>query len=311
MSTAVFGRTNRTFPPVWLSLRLPREPDPESIDRLAAVAVEAARNDVPLDVTSQPALWGSHLRGKDATLVAVGRSDLEASTEEAHAADLVQAHILEVLCSLTRESIDFYALRVRKALEEFQVSGALMAMESARQEGHIRHLALWVDGPPLAARGLWQFHDAFEVVFAPVSHLDRSSETTLGPLARERRVGLVGTNPVEWSPGVSATIVAEDPNFVAAHPQWAPASIARALIAKIAADRPVLAGVHSAEEARAALDAGSGGAPLDVDDIVAAVESAWKDPGTWGRLATDPREWVRRIARRGQAETRRPTQKTL
>ncbi|MFQ3587780.1 MAG: hypothetical protein SNJ74_09420 [Fimbriimonadaceae bacterium] len=306
MPNAVFGRTNRAFPPVWLSLRPPRDPDPESIDRLAAVAVEAAGVGVPLDITSQPGIWGSHLRGRDATLVAVGRSDIESATEEAHAADLVQAHILEILCSLTRPTVDFYALRVRRAMEEFQVSGALMALESARQEGHIRHLALWVDGPPLAALGLWQFHDAFEVVFAPVSHRERSAETTLTPLARERRVGIVGTRPLEWAPGVSAAIVAEDPEFAASHPGWTPEIVSRALVAELAAHRPVLVGVHSDAEAKAALDAGAGPVPEDAPAILAAVESAWNDLSTWGRLSADARDWVRRTASRARPDVGRP-----
>lgn len=306
MPNAVFGRTNRTFPSVWLSLRPPRDPDPESVDRLAAVAIEAAEFGVPLDITSQPGIWGNHLRGREATLVAVGRSDVESATEEAHAADLVQAHILEVLCSLTRPTIDFYAFRVRRAMEEFQVSGALMALESARQEGHIRHLALWVDGPPLAALGLWQFHDAFEVIFAPVSHRDRSAETTLVPLARERRVGIVGTRPLEWAPGVSASIVAEDPEFVIAHPGWTPDVVSRALVAELAALRPVLVGVHSDAEARGALGAGAGPVPEDSSSILAAVEAAWNDVSTWGRLSADPREWVRRTALRVHPNIRHP-----
>ncbi len=62
-----------------------------------------------------------------------------------------------------------------------------MALETARQEGHVRFLGIFCDGPPLATLGTWQFHDAFEVLLAPVGE----ALEMLEPLARERRVGVV------------------------------------------------------------------------------------------------------------------------
>ncbi|MES1227687.1 MAG: hypothetical protein ABUL72_03395, partial [Armatimonadota bacterium] len=119
--------------------------------------------------------------------MSMGGLDIERATEQSHATDLVQAHLIETLSAIGREYLDFYFLRIRRGLEEFQINGALEAIEMAKQEGHIRFIGLACDGPPLAALGVWQFHDAFEVVLTR----DKDAYDTLAPLARERRVGIV------------------------------------------------------------------------------------------------------------------------
>lgn len=189
MADSVLGRTNRAFPPVWLSLALPRTGGEEGIAALADAAREA---NVPLDISANPALWGGQMRGEDDRFFLQSSTpSYEQATDDRHASDLIQAHLIETLSAIGREWIDVYFLRVRRAVDEAQLSGALEAMEMARQEGHIRHLGLLCDGSSLATLALWQFHDAFDLVLAPRDAEDDEDYRTLAPLARERRVGLV------------------------------------------------------------------------------------------------------------------------
>jgi aryl-alcohol dehydrogenase-like predicted oxidoreductase len=183
-----FGRTNRVFPPVWLRLTVPTDPGDDWIEPLVASAL--ARKTV-IDISTQPALWGGFLRGTEATLMATGRHDVERATSEAQAADYVQAHLIEILSAIGRDHIDFYFMPYRRALEEFQINGAFEALETARQDGIIRHLGLAPVGPPLAALGLWQFHDAFDAILLEPGE----SYESLAPMAAERRVGVVVRDP--------------------------------------------------------------------------------------------------------------------
>jgi aryl-alcohol dehydrogenase-like predicted oxidoreductase len=115
-----------------------------------------------------------------------GGFELENAADAKNASDLMQAHLIETLSAVGREYLDFYFLRVRSPLEEFQVDGALEALEMARQEGHIRFIGLSSEGQShLPALGLWQFHDAFDTV------LLTPSQESLAKLAQERRVGVV------------------------------------------------------------------------------------------------------------------------
>lgn len=127
------------------------------------------------------------MRGTEAIVSCLSSSALETATDSTHAVDLVHAHLIEVLSCLGREHLDFYFLRIRRMVEEFQLAGALEAMELARQEGHIRFLGLACDGPPLATLSVWQFHDAFDAVLIPSAEAGK----TLVPLARERRAGVL------------------------------------------------------------------------------------------------------------------------
>ncbi|AIE84837.1 hypothetical protein [Fimbriimonas ginsengisoli] len=186
MPQGLFGRTNLEFPPVWLSLSVPASSS--DMEGLVGAALESG---VPLDVSSSPGLWGGHMRGTDAPLTCLSNTGYEEATDGRHASDLIQAHLIETLSCIGREWFDIYFLRVRRAVEEYQISGALEAMEMARQEGHIRFLGLCCEGPSLAALGMWQFHDAFEVLRVPYSLDDGEAYETLAPIARERRVGVL------------------------------------------------------------------------------------------------------------------------
>lgn len=242
----LLGRTNRAFPSVWLSLSLPDRPD--AYDDLIAAALASG---APIDVTSQPGLWGGRMRGTEAILSCVSSSHFENAHDESHATDLVQAHLIETLSCIGREYFDFYFLRVRRGVEEYQISGALQAMELARQEGHIRYLGICCDGPSLATMGVWQFHDAFDVLLVPRNHYDSEPYDTLAPMARERRVGIVTSRPLNWGYGLPfAALPASLASDV--DPTLAPA-----VIGAFAQDHPVMVGVRSAEEVRLAIEAPS------------------------------------------------------
>lgn len=191
MPSGLFGRTNLVFPPVWLSLAVPSS----SVD-LEGLVRSALEANVPIDVTSSPGLWGGYLRATDSVLTCVSSADFENANDEAHASDLIQAHLIETLSCVGRDYFDIYFLRVRRMVEEYQISGVLGALEAARQEGHIRFLGLYCDGPSLAALGVWQFHDAFEALLVPASDADNEAYNTLRPMAIERRVGVVTLRPL-------------------------------------------------------------------------------------------------------------------
>jgi hypothetical protein len=141
-----------------------------------------------LDISAGPAVLGGFLRGTSSPLMQIGGRDIESAADEAGAGNRIQAHLIETLSAVGRESIDFYFLTVRQALEEVQIQGALAALEMARQEGLVLHIGLCAQGSPLSALGLWQFNDAFEALLVPGQP---EFLQTLGPLASQRRVGVV------------------------------------------------------------------------------------------------------------------------
>lgn len=154
--------------------------------QLPADQVESAlREETVLDISANSALWGGQMRGTDALLMTRGGMEIERAPDEKAACDLIQAHLIETLSAIGREHIDFYFLQVRRALEEFQINGALQALENAKQEGHIRFLGLAAEGHGLAVQSVWQFRDAFEVL------LLKEPDSGLEGLAQERRVGIV------------------------------------------------------------------------------------------------------------------------
>lgn len=155
-----------------------------------------------IDISANPALWGGQMRGTDALLMTRGGMEIERAPDEKAACDLIQAHLIETLSAIGREHIDFYFLQVRRALEEFQINGALQALENAKQEGHIRFLGLAAEGPGLAVQSVWQFRDAFEVL------LLKSPDSGLEGLAIERRVGIVTEFESKYTVLLNATELA-------------------------------------------------------------------------------------------------------
>lgn len=260
----MLGRTNEAFPRVWLSLSVPNEGFRDSSS--ADLALAARATGLPIDISTQPALWGGALRGGEDTLLTFGGKYLTTAHDEKNALDLTQAHLIETLSALGRETVDVYALTVRKPLEEWQINGALEALEDARQEGHIRHFALHAEGSGLAALGFWQFHDFAEILAVPRNPVMHEAYDTLAPLAAERRAGILATAPLDWRPGASASALVSRLGFAPER------EAARDLLAWASREGPVLATVRTPAdvEVAAAASEASPDAPPYLDDLVAA-----------------------------------------
>jgi hypothetical protein len=183
VGTGLFGRTNRAFPPIWLSLAAPNES--EEIAPLVAAAVQS---NTVVDISAHPGLFGGFMRGSSSLLMSGGGHDLVHAPDEDGAANLIHAHLIETLCSIGREWIDFYFLRLRAPLEEFQLAGAIRALDWAREEGHVKFVGLGAEADPVVVLGAWQFHDAFEAVLLPSAD---SAYQGLQAMALKRRVGIV------------------------------------------------------------------------------------------------------------------------
>lgn len=104
------------------------------------------------------------------------------------AANLVQSHLVEIFCAVGRTRVDYYFLAIRELPAGSQLSGALEALEVARQEGQVGAIGLAALGEPLSLLALWRMHDAFEVVLLPE---DEAMWQTLLPEAQYRRAGVV------------------------------------------------------------------------------------------------------------------------
>ncbi len=199
MSQVLLGRTNRYVFPVWARGHLRGEGSAEEraerlMDALLASPIET------LDISPAPALWGRFLRERTNRLqiaVATPPNLLSQAPDARIAANLVQSHIIETMCAVGRTHIDYYFLSLHEIPNEAQLSGALEALEVARQEGQIGAIGLAAYGKPLAILALWRTHDAFEVALLP----DEAERLrTLLPEARARRAGVVVLTEAERVP---------------------------------------------------------------------------------------------------------------
>lgn len=285
MPQGVFGRTQSRMPRVWLRLQLPSGPG--ALDAARPLVEAAVGSGVPLDVTSPPALWGTLLAGRDAPLLVRGGKGLAQTTSSSHAADWVQAHLFETLCSLERERIQTYALHVAEPLSEHQIAGALEAIESARTEGHLAFAALHMGRSPGPGLAAWRFHDAFDFVMVSRSDADEDAYRRVAPMAAERNVGLATTDPFDWgwgSPFFTLPVAGADP--VAA---------ASATVAVLAESHPVVVPVDCFE---AVLAATSAPERAHDDDALAAYRASVRSPEFWERALASPDGALRRAAAR-------------
>jgi hypothetical protein len=250
----------------------------------------------PVELSSQPSLWGQHFRGKEPVMSVQGTPEYERASDEGHAADLVSAHIIQTLSSLGRETIDFYALPVRRVVEEYQFNGALQSLELAKQEGHIRHIALTSDGPGLATLGMWQFHDAFEVLFVPRNHYDHSAYDTLMPVARERRVGVVTTRPLDWGYGIPFTLLPAPWQLRNLTQGMYGYSLEQAAIRDLVEEAPVIVNVRSAIEVERAVAAATISQPTGLESFLEPFREAFESPETWEKFQISQDAGERRAA---------------
>lgn len=190
MQKTLLGRTNRYVYPVWARGNLSGAGSAEErAERLMLALLESPIE--TLDITPAPALWGRFLREVENTLqvaVASPVNLLLQASDARVAANLIQSHLIETLCAIGREHIDYYFLSLHESPTESQLSGALEALEIARQEGQIGATGLAAWGNPLAMLALWRSHDAFEVALLPC---EADALQTLLPEARARRAGVI------------------------------------------------------------------------------------------------------------------------
>jgi len=300
VASDLLGRTNRAFPHVWLSLSTPYDSWSETWPK-ELVEASIAANTV-IDISGNPGLFGGQMRGTDACLMAKGTLDIERASDQNHACDLVQAHLIQTLSAIGRENIDFYFLRVRKPLQEFQIQGALEAMESAKQDGHIGFVGLSSEGAPLTTLGLWQFHDAFEVILTPRNHYSDESYRTLQPMAAERRVGVITSQPLNWGYGLPFVQIPDLWRLRNLTQSFYGLTLAQAAIADLAKDHPVLVGVRNLAEIQAAIEAPSRNLPNGLDAMLEPFRETFDDDEFWTGLLDSVRPELKQAAERRRAD---------
>lgn len=195
MNKRLLGRTNQYLYPLWIqgTLRDPNRSAEEQARHHFSRLLESPYE--VLDITPAPALWGQLLRQHpNALKIAINTPPnlLQVATYPL-AVHSVQAHLIEIFCAIGRDYIDFYFLNLSESVSESILSGALEALEMARQEGQIRALGFTTVAEPFRVLSLWRTHDAFEVIRVPQDPVIRQ---VLIPEAKSRRVGVV----LEWEP---------------------------------------------------------------------------------------------------------------
>lgn len=203
---------------------------------------EAARESGrPVEAGSTPTLWGEALHGAKNPLVLRGCVEIENATSFDHASDIVGAFLIEQLSAWQRTSADFFYLSVRRALEEFQIDGALAALSSAKEEALVQHIGLSVEGPALAVASMWRFHDAFETVMVKRNPACEDDYQQVKQTADSRRVGVVTRSPFDWGSG---RFFGDD--------EW---QLGAAYLSLLARGNPVIVSVESASQITRCIDA--------------------------------------------------------
>ncbi len=261
----VLGRTNRTYPRVWLRLAGGGELSQE--DWTTSLAEAAANADTVLDISAIPALWGGLLRRRDCKLMAVGSADWQRADSHDGAFHAIQGDLISLLSCVGREHLDFYFLRVSHATEESVISGVLQALELSRQEGTIGILGIFADGPAIAVQSVWQFHDAFDVALIGQGEFEQARYQTLTRFAASRRVGVVGCRALDLGGGLR---ISELPNVAESDIQ--------AVISAASKTHPTVVEVRSPAEVANALAGALNDANEEHVSVVArlAPESTWE-----------------------------------
>lgn len=189
----MLGRTNRAFFPLWIRGGLPESGVPDINGGISLLRTAADNGVEVFDLTVSPSYWGEVFRQTQPSLMIsiVNRGlPLHLTPDSRTASQLIQAHLIEVLCAVGRERCDFYFLACEHPLQEFQATGALEALEIARQEGQIGYLGLAAYAEPLQTLAFWRLHDAFELLLIPGREEGAALQMLL-PEAAARRAGVI------------------------------------------------------------------------------------------------------------------------
>ncbi len=258
----------------------------------------AVESGLPLDISSNPALWGGYLQRTDAVISVAGTSAFEHANDETHATDLVSAHLIECLSCIGREYLDFYFVRLGTAVEEFQISGVLQAMEIAKQEGHVRHIGLYCAGPAFASLAMWQFHDAFEALLVPRNHRQSDKYSTLAPLAAQRRVGVVTCSPFNWGYDLPFFDLPEEWRVPNLTKSFYGMSLAQAVLAQQSKEHTVLVGVRSTAQVLEAVQALTLNPPDGLWTALDHFKEAYDSDEVWDRVGPNSSPALQRAAQK-------------
>lgn len=175
----VLGRTNRVWADEWWRL--------VGFGELARVGEELRASPRPILAGGSPSIWSNELRGAGCDWLVTSSAGCETARNEEESAGIMMGEIVQAVSCSPDGNISIWFLSVDRPWEEYQINGALAALESAREERLVKHLGLHIAGSAMAVASLWRFHDAFEVVLCrPGLELEGVVAT-----ARERRVGVV------------------------------------------------------------------------------------------------------------------------
>jgi len=205
MQRRLLGRTNRYTYPLWVRGLL------QASDRSAYQQAESLFTRLVespyevLDITPAPALWGQMLRQYPNRLQVALFAPVSLLRVEHYSLALysVQAHLIEALCAIGREQVDYYFLDLSEPLSESVLTAALEALELARQERQIGALGFKARTDPMRVLSVWKTHDAFELLYLPENTELRA---VLIPEARARRVGIVLEHPPIEEPPAEAAL---------------------------------------------------------------------------------------------------------
>lgn len=142
----------------------------------------------PLWVEGSPVPWQGQLR--ESWIAARLGLWLELSGDEASAHRTVTADLVALLSGFGKGKIDLAVLSPGRAVETFQLDGAVRALEDARSEGLLGATGLASRGGAMAVLANWRFTDAFDAV-AFEGEVPREARV----MAAERRTSIVALAP--------------------------------------------------------------------------------------------------------------------
>lgn len=194
MGEAVFGRTNRVVPPVWLKFLEPSQPD-----SIPQICKAAAQLKTVIDVTYQPALFGRFCSA-DTELLCELPATIQIADSEQKAFDLATGALIQILSAIGRSKLEFLSVNLDLPLEDFQLEGLLKATSLFLDEGSISFLGFSARKAGRACLNNWRLHDAFSFGFIS-QNLDTSLRNEIAALAENRRVGLITDCDELWRQG--------------------------------------------------------------------------------------------------------------
>jgi hypothetical protein len=256
--------------------------DVDELDRMIEAAAGAS-----IDVTFHPALLGHRMKSTNTYSSARLGRDLKWSTDENHAATLVQAEIVQVISSLLGEPLNYAALLLGPDVTETQVAGANRAVSMAVEEGLICGSGVLVTTETKLS--LTEALRLFDCSFLTCPHRELNPEQWAE--ANSFGISVVASEVLNWGTGCPL----EELPAVKNAASEAGVDPLQALILGAPGDS-VLLTVSSVEEVEKAMSCSQ--AQAGADAVWAAALAAWAEKSEWEYLLGSPDEKVRFAAQR-------------